>query len=281
MTTDQSVPSSTKMIRDMFPRLRTVALLATAVGGSYAASETEMGRNAISKVSALRSEYSSYAANETSYREGGDTGYANHAHYEVEKLRRNDPGRYRYQAELAQRLGGAPSENGMVPRLVGAPIADIREVLRFDITPEWVIRRFSRVSTVLSDMQLKGLRVPIVTGTRAEDLAGTLTYYFDRADKLQRVTVHGFIGDPRTLVGLLTQHYGLSQTPSLEAGVYTKRWNANPVHFLRLTHAPVVYSDAIHQKYTIFLELNQPNLAYGVSSEAMRIVNSDRQSGRW
>ncbi len=144
-----------------------------------------------------------------------------------------------------------------------------------------MIDRFARVSTVLSDLKLEGLRVPIVTGTRAEDMAGTLTYYFDRADKLQRVTLHGFTGQPDPMVNLLTQHYGLTHTPSLEAGVYTKRWNAIPVHFLRLSHAPVVYSDAVHQKYTIFLELNQANLSYGISPEARRIVNSDRQSGRW
>ena len=262
----------------MFPKFKTAAILAAAAGGPYVASETDLGRNAVSKITGGSS---GYVVTETSYREGGEPGYGNHAHYEVEQLRRSDPNRYRYQAELAQKLGGVPTEPGAAPRLVGAPIQDLREVLRFDITPRWVIERFARVSTVLSDLQMEGLRVPIVTGTRAQDMAGTLTYYFDRADKLQRVTIHGFIGEPDPLVGLLTQHYGLTQTPSLEAGVYTKRWNAVPVHFLRLTHAPVVYSDAVHQKYTIFLELNQPDLPFGISPEAQRIVNSDRQSGRW
>lgn len=262
----------------MLPKLRTVALLAAAAGGPYVASETELGRNAMSKVTGNES---GYFVNETSYSSGAEPGYANHAHHEVEKLRRNNPNRYRYDATLAQKLGGPAADSNGSPRLVGAPIQDIREVLRFDITPRWVIDRFARVSTVLSDLNLEGLRVPIVTGTRADDLAGTLTYYFDRADQLQRVTVHGFTGQPEPMVNLLTQHYGLSHTPSLEAGVYTKRWNAVPVHFLRLTHAPVVYSDAVHQKYTIFLELNQPNLAYGISPEARRIVDSDRQSGRW
>ncbi len=265
----------------MFVRLRTAAMLAAVTGGSYVASQTEPGQNTISQLSEQAAGVSSYFVNETSYREGGDTGYTNHAHYEVEKLRQSDPDRYRYQRELAKKLGGMPSDPGAEPRLVGAPVSDIRDVLRFDITPRWVIDRFARVSTVLSDLQLEGLRVPFVTGTKADDIAGTLTYYFDRGQKLQRVTIHGFIGQPDKLVGLLTQHYGMTHTPSLEAGVYTKRWNAMPVHFLRLTHAPVVYSDAIHQKYTLFLELNQPDLAYGISPEAQRIVNSDRQSGRW
>jgi hypothetical protein len=133
----------------------------------------------------------------------------------------------------------------------------------------------------LADLQLEGLRVPVVTGIRADDLAGTLTYYFDKSGKIQRVNLHGFTGDTERLVSTLTQHYGLSAEPALDAGVYTKRWNGIPVHLLRISHAPVVFSDAVHQKYTVFLELNQPNLQYGISEEARRIVQSDRWTGRW
>ena len=132
--------------------------------------------------------------------------------------------------------------------------------MRFDITPDWLTQRFSRVSTVLADTRLEGIRVPIVTGTRADDLAGTLTYYFDRTQRLQRITLHGFTGDPNRLVGTMTQYYGMVREPSLDGGVFTKRWNGEPVHLLRMTRAPIVYVDAIHQKYTVFMELNQPNL---------------------
>ena len=208
-------------------------------------------------------------------------GYTGNAHHEVEQLRRINADRYRYDDQLAKKLGAVKNESGSAPQLAGAPISDLREVMRFDISPDWLTQRFSRVSTVLADPQLEGLRVPLVTGTRVDDLAGTLTYYFDRVDKLQRVTLHGFTGDPNRLIGTMTQHYGMSPEPSLEAGVYTKRWNGEPVHLLRMSHAPVVYSDAIHQKYTVFLELNQPNLAYGISHQARRIVSSDRMSGRW
>ncbi len=207
--------------------------------------------------------------------------YSSHALHDVEMLRRQDPDRYRYSQPLAQDLGAAPADPQAAPQLVGSRVNDLREVMRFDISPDWVIQRFSRVSTVLADLQMHGLRVPIVTGTRTDDMAGTLTYYFDGSGRLQRVTIHGFTGDPGRLVGAMTQHYGLTREPSLEAGVFIKRWNGRPVHFLRMSHAPVVHADAIHQKYTVFLELNQPNLAYGISNEARRIVDSDRMSGRW
>jgi hypothetical protein len=251
-------------------------MIAAAAGGPYLATETEMGREAVSTASqALFSSSDSGAATLTGTTTESSE-YGNHAHHQIEKLRQKDPNRYRYDRQIVEKLSGSYNDS-----LVGTQVNDIREVLRFDITPEWVTNRFSRVGTVLADLQLEGLRVPIVTGTRADDVAGTLTYYFDHAHKLQRVMVHGFTGDPARLVNTMTQHYGLSHEATLEAGVFTRRWNGRPVHFLRLTRAPVVYSDAVHQKYTVFLELNQPDLAFGISPEAQRIVRSDRWSGRW
>jgi hypothetical protein len=263
----------------MYRQLSTVAVLAAAAGGPYLATETDLGKMAVSTLSSSLSSdgaTSSYGSDSVS-----TTGMSGHALHEVESLRRQDPSRYRYDKEMVAKLGGPTADPNAAPSLSGARVSDLREVMRFDISPDWVIQRFSRVSTVLADARLEALRVPIVTGTRADDLAGTLTYYFDRNDKLQRVTMHAFTGDPNRLVGAMTQHYELSHEPSLEAGVYTKRWNGQPVHFLRLSHAPVVFSDAVHQKYTVFLELNQPNLAYGISAEARRIVTVDRMSGRW
>ncbi|MCG8651705.1 MAG: hypothetical protein MI861_17830 [Pirellulales bacterium] len=261
----------------MFTRLRTLAIVGVAAGGPYIASETEFGRSAMSKLTGAVGTVSSSGDSVVT----DSPGYANHALHEVEGLRQTESSQFRYHQKMASRLGAIPEDPQQAPVLVGPNVTDLREVLRFDITPEWVIGRFSRVSTVLADMRLEGLRVPVVTGTQADDLAGTLTYYFDQSHQLQRVTVHGFTGDPARMVQVLTTHYGLQAEPSLEAGVYTRRWNGQPIQFLRLSHAPVVYSNAVHQKYTVFLELNQPNLAFGISDEARQIVASDRGSGRW
>ncbi len=258
----------------MFRTFRNLTVLTTMVGGMYAALETQPGRSAVSSV------MSTFQGGSTlvSTSDGEMVGLA---HHEVENIRRYQGDRFRYDEETAERLGAIPTDPAAKPRLVGAHVSDLREVLRFDITPRWVVDRFARVTTVLAEVHLEGLRVPIVTGTRPDDIAGTLTYYFDHTDKLQRITIHGFTGDPNRIVGTMAQFYGLSNERSLEAGVFTKRWNGNPVHFLRISHAPVVYSDAVHQKYTVFLELNEPNIPYGISLEARRIVSSDRGSGRW
>lgn len=258
----------------MISKFKTAALLTAAAGGPYVASETQWGQSLIDLGGTSSSSV---------YYDGDATlvGGAVHSHHETETLRKVDPARYRLDEDLARRLGAIPADPAATPQLTGHHVNDLREVMRFDIGPDWVIGRFSRVSTVLADLKLEGLRVPIVTGTLASDMAGTLTYYFDHQSKVQRTTFHGFTGDPSKLVQTMTQFYGLAAEPNLEAGVFTKRWNGTPVHFLRLTHAPVVYSDAVHQKYTVFLELNQPSLAYGISEEARRIVTTDRSTGRW
>ena len=266
-------------------RYTVTGLFTAAAVGPYVATETEVGRDTVAQVSTLLGDESAGAAGYGGLAPGimadsapGQSEYVPHSHYEVEKLRSDQ---YRYDADLARKLGGMPADPKAEPTLIGYQIRDLRDVMRFDIGPDWVIDRFSRVSTVLADMNLKGLRVPIVTGIKADDIAGTMTFYFDRSDRLQRLTLHGFTGNTKRFSETMVANYGLKKEPALEAGAYTKRWNGHPVHFMRLTHAPVVYSDAVHQKYTVFLELNQPDLAYGISGEARRIVLSDHHTGRW
>ena len=260
------------------PRLRTLLIGSVLVGGPYVALETEPGTQFVDGIT-RQFQITDVNANGTQL--SGSHDYANHSHYEIEELRKQNVGRFRYEEEIARKLGAIPVEAEKAPTLVGATVSDLREVMRFDINPEWVFSRFSRVSTVLAELRMEGFRVPIVTGTKATDLAGTLSYYFDPNGKVQRIMLHGFTGDPSRLGETLSQHFQLQREPSLEAGVFVRRWNDRPVHFMRVTHAPVVYSNAVHQKYTVFVELNDPNLAFGISDEAKRVVDSDHYSGRW
>ncbi len=95
----------------------------------------------------------------------------------------------------------------LTPQLEGLPLRDLGEVLRFDITPGWIMNRWSRVSSALGDLQLQGYRVPLVTGTRDDDLAGSLTYYFNPKQQVQQITFHGTTGDTRRLVQFVTSRY--------------------------------------------------------------------------
>ncbi len=263
-------------------RIGQAAVLAAAVGTPYVANQTQWGRETVDTVQRQIVGGPVAEANPGgASREISADGYPVHSLYQVETLRPISSEKYRYKDDIARKLGAMPADQDAAPSLVGNNVADIREALRFDLTAPMILDRFSRVSTVLADLQLEGLRVPVVTGIRADDLAGTLTYYFDHSGAIQRINLHGFTGDTERIVGALTNHYGLQAEQSLDAGVYTRRWNGIPVHLLRITHAPVVFSNAVHQKYTVFLELNQPNLRYGISEEARRIVHADRWTGRW
>ncbi|MGV3484249.1 MAG: DUF6690 family protein [Planctomycetaceae bacterium] len=283
---------------------KTLAMLAAAVGIPYTASETEIGRDALRMLGGGAPSVSAPAGDYLGSSPGGEIG--SNAHRDVEGIWESTVDRYRYSTPLevvppagrlvsaSNRSVDAPAQSESLPgvlqpsasagggaSLVGQPVNDLREVLRFDISPQWVTERFSRVTTVLAELQLDGLRVPLVTGIGADDLAGSISYYFDQSGRLQRVMLHGFTGDPNAVVATMTEHYGLQSEPTLEAGVYSKRWNGMPVHFLRITRAPIVYSDAVHHKFIVFLELNQPDLRYGISPEAQRIVSADRSTGRW
>ena len=92
-------------------------------------------------------------------------------------------------------------------------------MLRFDVTASWVMQHWPRVSTGLPYLQLQGYRVALVTGTRVTDLAGSLTYYFNAQQQVQRITFRGTTGDPSVLVALLAGRYGFARRVMNDPGV--------------------------------------------------------------
>lgn len=163
----------------------------------------------------------------------------------------------------------------------GGAINDLREVLRFDIVPGWLPQRFARVSTVTSNVQMDGLRVPLITGTQSRDIAGSLTYYFDAGQALKRINLHGVTGDPTILANLMVQFYQLKPEQSLGGQLFTSRWNNRVTSVMQVAPAPIIYAGADHSKYIIFLELNQPDNLYGLSEEASEILKTAQANQRW
>lgn len=163
----------------------------------------------------------------------------------------------------------------------GGVVYDLREVLRFDIVPGWLPQRFARVSTVTSNVQMDGLRVPLITGTQQKDIAGTLTYYFDSSQTLKRINFHGLTGDPTQLANLMVQFYQLKPEQSLGGQLFTTRWNNRITSVMQISPAPIIYAGADHSKYIIFLELNQPTNQYGLSDEASEVLRSSQSTQRW
>ena len=163
----------------------------------------------------------------------------------------------------------------------GGVVNDLREVLRFDIVPGWLPQRFARVTTVTSNVQMDGLRVPLITGTQPKDIAGSLTYYFDASKALKRINLHGLTGDPTQLTTLMVQFYQLKPEQSLGGQLFTSRWNNRVTSVMQIAPAPIIYAGADHSKYIIFLELNQPSSHYAISEEASEILRNSQATQRW
>ncbi len=144
--------------------------------------------------------------------------------------------------------------------LEGPPAQRLEEILRFDITKEWVYTRWRRKSAGLADPELFGVRVPLVTGTGAEDLAGSLSYYFEASGQVARIEFRGRTGDLRPLVQLLTSRFHLKAQPPAMPGelLYQVRWNTSVQSELRARPASVVWESSPLNRFQITLTLNRP-----------------------
>lgn len=101
-----------------------------------------------------------------------------------------------------------------------AEAIDLADVFRFDVSPQNVGRTWNRVNNNLRDGGLRGYRVPLVTGSEPDDLAGSLTYYFDTS-RARRITFAGSTADPARLVEFLSRQFGFQRVGAQNARVAT------------------------------------------------------------
>jgi hypothetical protein len=158
----------------------------------------------------------------------------------------------------------SPVITPLTPSLANAvsapPVVDLAEALRFEVTSAWVLGRWPRVTAGLPDEDLQGYRVALVTGTHDDDLAGSLTYYFNKHQRCQRITFQGTTGDARKLIAYLTQRYGFKQQTSNDPNLflYQIRWNGNPLSELHIRPSRVIRADAPLARFEVLLALNDP-----------------------
>jgi hypothetical protein len=145
------------------------------------------------------------------------------------------------------------------------PVANLEGILRFDISPRWILDNWPHVATTRADDELDGLRVPLITGTRPHDVAGSLTYYFDKQHVVQRIALDGIVGDERHLVSVVTRLFQLQPEPQVDARVFVSKWNGRATSALWIHRLPVVSADSPYQKFEFALELNRPNHYFGLS----------------
>lgn len=240
-------------------------ILATAAGAPYAVMEDDLSNAAKEKLQGLWPDGESAERPSATAEATGDL----------------DAGAPEYKSEFTiGRYAESPRTN-LHKTLAGPPVSNLGEVIQFDVSPGWVTGRWPRVTTTLAESGMEGLRVPLVTGTKIDDLAGSLTYYFDRNHRVQRLTFDGYTGDGRKLLTLAGRHYGLHAEPTLDAGMYVARWNGRPTSILRLARAPIISADSPNSQLHVMLELNRPSTYYGLSPQFVQLLERARQSQRW
>ena len=139
------------------------------------------------------------------------------------------------------------------------PVTNFEEIFRFDINPTWIKQRWKRVSTSPGERDFHGLRVALITGTNSWDLHGSLTYYLDTSQRVQRITFRGWTGDSTKVVSLLTQRYQFRPQQTHWAGFYIAGTKRKTTGGLLMQHPTVIQTDNPVQQVAIVLEINNPS----------------------
>jgi hypothetical protein len=183
------------------------------------------------------------------------------------------PGLDPLAAQRAAALAAPPTGPGatLYPAampLEGTPAYSIADVLRMDVTKEWVYQRWPRKSTSLGELDLFGVRVPLVSGTQLSDIAGSLTYYFTPDGRVQLISFRGQTGDTTQLVNLVTQRFGLQRQPTLAAGeqLFEVRQGDNVLSRLHTRPAPVLWASSPHGSFSVELDLQDAATARPLAS---------------
>ncbi len=170
-------------------------------------------------------------------------------------------------AKNKQMLAGHPIN---VLELAGLPGVSLADALRFDVTPAWVAATWPRLTPQRMETGWYGLRVPLVTGTAPEDVAGSLSYYFNAQNYVERVTLYGYTGDAEPLISLLQQQYGLRPYAAVGRGLFLSFYETVPIGVLEVEDVAVQKSDGQRGRYRVQLELNLPRQGAMLSEEVMQ-----------
>jgi uncharacterized protein DUF6690 len=146
---------------------------------------------------------------------------------------------------------------GAASRSSETPIVELAEAIRFEATVTWLFQRWPRVTAGLPEGHLQGYRVNLITGVHHDDVAGSLTYYFNADQRCQRISLQGSVGDPRKLVAYIVGRYGLirQNSPDPAVQLYQTRWNGRQVSELTVRPVAVVKSSEPFSRYDVQLVL--------------------------
>jgi hypothetical protein len=150
--------------------------------------------------------------------------------------------------------------SGSDPQSDQTPLVDLPDAFRWEATPQWVMSRWPRVSAGLPAEALQGMRVTLISGLRMDDVAGSLTYYFNSSGRLAKLTFSGTTGDPSRLTALLVERYGFKPYLSSEPGMirYEIRWNGDATSTMIIRPASIVRTSSPYEKYQMLVSISDP-----------------------
>ena len=138
-------------------------------------------------------------------------------------------------------------------------------VLNFRATPEWIRSTWDRVTSRVGEPELYGWRVPYYRSS--DDFAGSVTYYFDEAKRVQRILLHGYTSDPRELVQIATSYYQMTRLNTTEGDLYVATIGGQRIGALQVTYAPLLNGRHHEKECEVTLEINRQGSSYGMSRE--------------
>jgi hypothetical protein len=142
----------------------------------------------------------------------------------------------------------------------GSQIRAIEQVLRFDLTKDWVYRTWERKSTGPTDVGLFAVRVPLVTGTHIAALAGSLTYFFNANGVVEHISFRGRTGDTTQLVNFLVRTYEFERAGTAVGEQLYQVKRGRRVHSeLRTRPESVLWTTSPHRNIAVELELAHPS----------------------
>ena len=180
---------------------------------------------------------------------------------------------------MAATVAGLHGRTLQLPQLAGPPGVSLEQLLSFEITQDWITSQWSRITTRLAELDLQGWRVPLARGSDPTDLAGSITYYFDKQRVVQRIVLHGYMANPAELVQLATTRYRMQPVPNNLAELYTSSLDGKTVGAFRIRYAPVIRADVASRRCQILLELNRTGTPYGLSQEFRELLSVAEEAG--
>jgi hypothetical protein len=155
-------------------------------------------------------------------------------------------------------IPGSPITGSRVA-LNGTQFTSIDQVLRFDVSKEWVYQNWDRKSTGPTDVGLFGVRVPLAMAPQLYALAGSLTYFFNSQGQAEHISFRGRTGDSSQLVQLLTSRYQFQRVASpVGEQVYQVMYDGQVQSELRTHPESVLWLNSPNQSIAVELELARP-----------------------